>query len=66
VEGSCEKGDEPLNSIYCWKVLEWVRNWRLLERGSATLSLLEVRIRVTLTCFRLESLMILASVVLKL
>jgi hypothetical protein len=35
VEGSCEHGNEPLGSIKCWQVLEWLHNWRLLKKGSA-------------------------------
>jgi hypothetical protein len=26
VEGSCEYGIEPLGSIKCWEVLEWLPN----------------------------------------
>jgi hypothetical protein len=26
--------DEPLGFIKCWEVLEWLRDWRLLEKGS--------------------------------
>jgi hypothetical protein len=31
------KRDEvtPSGSIKCWKVLEWLYNWRLLNKGSA-------------------------------
>jgi hypothetical protein len=35
VEGSCEHGIEPSGSIKCWEVLEWMRDWRLLKKGSA-------------------------------
>jgi hypothetical protein len=35
VEGSCEHGIEPSGSIKCWKVLEWLHSWRLLEKGSS-------------------------------
>jgi hypothetical protein len=35
MEGSCEHGNEPLGSIKCWEVLQWVHNWRLLKKGSA-------------------------------
>jgi hypothetical protein len=35
VEGSCEPGNEPSDSIKCWEVLEWLHNWQLLEKGSA-------------------------------
>jgi hypothetical protein len=33
--GSCEHGNEPLGSIKCWDVLEWMHNWMLLNKGSA-------------------------------
>jgi hypothetical protein len=35
VEGFCQHGNEPSGSIKCWKVLEWLHNWRLLTKGSA-------------------------------
>jgi hypothetical protein len=35
VEGSCEHGNEPLDSIKCWEVLVWLQNRRLLKKGSA-------------------------------
>jgi hypothetical protein len=35
VEGSCEHGDEPSDSLKCWEVLEWLHNWQLLRNGSA-------------------------------
>jgi hypothetical protein len=35
VEGPCEHGNEPSGSIKCWEILEWLRNWRVLEKGSA-------------------------------
>jgi hypothetical protein len=35
VEGSSEHGTEPSNTIKCWEVLQWLRNWRLLKKGSA-------------------------------
>jgi hypothetical protein len=34
-EGSCKHGNEPSDSIKCWKVLEWLQNWQLLKKGSA-------------------------------
>jgi hypothetical protein len=34
VKGSCEHGDEPLDSIKCWEVLEWLHNWQLLKKGT--------------------------------
>jgi hypothetical protein len=34
VEGPYEHGDEPSGSIKCWEILEWLRNWRLLKKGS--------------------------------
>jgi hypothetical protein len=33
--GRRERGDEPPGSIKCWKVLEWLHNWQLLQKGSA-------------------------------
>jgi hypothetical protein len=30
-----EHGNEPSGSIKCWKILEWLRNWRLLKKDSA-------------------------------
>jgi hypothetical protein len=33
--GSCEHGNEPLGSIKCWEILEWLHNWRLLRKSSA-------------------------------
>jgi hypothetical protein len=35
VEGSFENGNEPSGSIKCWEIVEWLRNWRLLKKGSA-------------------------------
>jgi hypothetical protein len=35
VEGSCEHGDKTSGSIKFWEVLEWLHNWRILEKGSA-------------------------------
>jgi hypothetical protein len=35
VEGSCEHGNEPSDSIKCSEVLEWLYNWQLLKKGSA-------------------------------
>jgi hypothetical protein len=35
VEGSCEHGNEPSGSINCWEVLQWLHNWRILNKGSA-------------------------------
>jgi hypothetical protein len=34
VDGSCEHGNEPSGSIKCWEVLDWLRNWSLLKKGS--------------------------------
>jgi hypothetical protein len=34
VEGSCEHGDERSGSVEFWEILEWLRNWRLLKKGS--------------------------------
>jgi hypothetical protein len=33
--GSCENGIKPSGSIKCWEVLEQLRVWRLLKKGSA-------------------------------
>jgi hypothetical protein len=30
MDGSFERSKEPLGSINCWKVLEWLHNWWLL------------------------------------
>jgi hypothetical protein len=35
VEGSFEPGIEPSGSMKSWEVLEWLHNWRLLNKGSA-------------------------------
>jgi hypothetical protein len=35
-EGCCEHGNEPSDSIKCWEVLEWLHNWHLLKKVSAT------------------------------
>jgi hypothetical protein len=35
VEGSCERGNEPSDSITRWEVLEGLHNWQLLKKGSA-------------------------------
>jgi hypothetical protein len=40
VEGSCEHGNEPSNSIKCWDVLEQLHNWRLLKKASSPWSYL--------------------------
>jgi hypothetical protein len=31
----CEHGNEPLGSIKCWEVFEWLHNWRFLKKRSA-------------------------------
>jgi hypothetical protein len=36
VEGYCEHGNEPLDSINCLEVLVWLYILRLLKKGSAT------------------------------
>jgi hypothetical protein len=33
-KSSCEHGTELSGSIKCWEVLDWLRNWRLLRKGS--------------------------------
>jgi hypothetical protein len=38
VEGSCEHGNELSGTIKCWEILERLRNWWLLKKGSAPLS----------------------------
>jgi hypothetical protein len=35
MEGSREQGNEPVDSVKCWVILEYLRNWRLLKKGSA-------------------------------
>jgi hypothetical protein len=35
VEGSCKHCNEPSGSIKCWRIPEWLRNWRLLKKDSA-------------------------------
>jgi hypothetical protein len=37
VEGSCEHGNEPSDSIKCSEVLEQLHNRQLLKKGSAPL-----------------------------
>jgi hypothetical protein len=32
---SCERGEEPSDSIKFWEVLEWLHNWQLFKKGSA-------------------------------
>jgi hypothetical protein len=36
VVGLCEYVNELSGSIKCWEVLEWLHNWWLLEKGSAS------------------------------
>jgi hypothetical protein len=36
VKGSIEHGNEPSGSIRNLEDLEWLHNWRLLKKGSAT------------------------------
>jgi hypothetical protein len=36
VEGSFEHDNEPSGSIKCLEVLEWLYNWRLFKKGSAS------------------------------
>jgi hypothetical protein len=35
VQGSYKHGNEYSGSIICWKVLEFLHNWRLLRKDSA-------------------------------
>jgi hypothetical protein len=37
VEGSRGHVNEPLSSIKCWEILEWLSDWWLLKTGSAPL-----------------------------
>jgi hypothetical protein len=32
LEGSCIHGNEPSGSIKYWEVLEWLHNWRFLNK----------------------------------
>jgi hypothetical protein len=34
-EDSCEEGKEPLGSIKFWEILEYLKDWQLLEKVSA-------------------------------
>jgi hypothetical protein len=43
VEGSCGHSNEPSGSIKCWKILEWLIEWRLLKKGPTPWSKLFVR-----------------------
>jgi hypothetical protein len=36
VEGSCEGDNEPSGSIKRREVLEWLHNWHLLKKASAS------------------------------
>jgi hypothetical protein len=40
VEGSCEHGNEPSGTIKYLKILQLLRDWRFLKKGSASWSLL--------------------------
>jgi hypothetical protein len=40
VEGFCEHGNEPLGSIKCREILEYVSGWWLLKKDSPLWSLL--------------------------
>jgi hypothetical protein len=42
VEGSCEHGNDSSGSIKCWEILEEMRNWWLLKKGSVPWSQLEL------------------------
>jgi hypothetical protein len=35
VESSCAGDDKLSGSIECWRTIEWLHNWRLLEKCSA-------------------------------
>jgi hypothetical protein len=36
VEVFCEHGDEPSGSLKFWEFSEWLHNWQILRKGSAT------------------------------
>jgi hypothetical protein len=38
VEGSCEHGNEPLDSIKCWEIPEYLHNLQLFKKGIAAWS----------------------------
>jgi hypothetical protein len=42
VKGSCEHGNEPLGSVGCWEVREYLHSWQSLEKGSDALFLLGI------------------------
>jgi hypothetical protein len=50
VQGSCEHGNEPSGSLKCWENLEYLRNWRLLKKGSAPWSKLVSLFRTVQDC----------------
>jgi hypothetical protein len=35
VEGSYENGNKLSGFVKCWEILEWLQNWRPLEKSSA-------------------------------
>jgi hypothetical protein len=37
VQDSCEHGNELSGSVECWEILEWLSDWRLLEKCAAAL-----------------------------
>jgi hypothetical protein len=56
VEGSCEDGNEPFGSTKYWEVLQYLSDWRLLKKDSASWNWLITE------CIRFE---LLAAVVMK-
>jgi hypothetical protein len=40
IHGFCEHGYEPSDSIQCWEILEWLSDWRLLNKDAAPFSYL--------------------------
>jgi hypothetical protein len=40
LESSCEHGNEPSSCMKCWKIIEQLSDWRLLNKDSALRSLL--------------------------
>jgi hypothetical protein len=45
-EGSCEHGNERLGSIHFLEIPEWLRDWWLLNKGSAPYSSLKKSITI--------------------
>jgi hypothetical protein len=47
VEGSCERGYEPLGSTKCWAVFEYLHSWQLLKKGLGSMRLVRGQIADT-------------------